>query len=299
MSLRPRFLASLARRVETLEDRSLLSAHGFGPGPAMSHQLPSGGPPPLVATGLGGCGQPISAPSTAPIATPATLLGTQLRDDTTGTRAVVSYHSVGDHMRLAVIARGAEPNATLDVTLGDALVGQITTDDKGTGKLVLASNPHGAEQSLPDDFPTDVAVGTAVAVGTMTGTLGKQPVNCAVGLGGGLSAILTDPSNASARGSAGVRTFATETELVVKVRGAAADSVLEVTVGGTVIGQLTTDANGTGQVVFSTDPTDDEVQLPEDTAAAIVAGTSVSAGSLSGEFVVSRGHFGPRPGHRR
>ncbi|MBX9790135.1 MAG: hypothetical protein K2Y37_14555 [Pirellulales bacterium] len=300
MSLRPHVLASLARRLEMLEDRSLLSAHGFGAGPAgLSHQPPPGGPPPLVATGLGGRGPSFSAPSAAPVAAQATLLGTQLSDDTTGASATVSYHSVGDHTRFAVIVRGAEPNATLDVTLGDTVVGQITTDTSGVGKLVLANNPRGDEQSLPDDFPTDVAVGTAVAVGPMSGALTKQPLTCATGQAGGLAAVLTDASNASAHGLAGVRTFATETELIVKVTGMAADSVLDVTVGSTVIGQLTTDSNGAGKVVFSTDPTDDEVQLPADTAAAIAAGTTVSVGSLSGELAVSRGHFGPRPGYRR
>jgi hypothetical protein len=53
MSLRPHVSASIARRLESLEDRNLLSAHGFGPGPAgPPHQAPGGGPPAFFAAAV-------------------------------------------------------------------------------------------------------------------------------------------------------------------------------------------------------------------------------------------------------
>ena len=83
-----------------------------------------------------------------------------------------------------------------------------------------------------------------------------------------LSAALTSATVATATGTAtfGFTTAegAAESELVVTVQGYTASSVLDVSVNGTVIGQITTDASGNGTLVASTDPTDDtELQIPD------------------------------------
>ena len=93
-----------------------------------------------------------------------------------------------------------------------------------------------------------------------------------------LSAALTSASVATAGGTA---TFAFTTaegapefELNVSVSGYTASSVLNVSVGGTVIGQITTDASGNGTFTASTSPTDASESLIPGTVT-IEAGTIV------------------------
>jgi hypothetical protein len=300
MTLRPRPTANLKRKLETLEDRSLLSAQGLGGGHMPPPRALVGGPPAgLFAAGFAARGQAGAAPWSAPPQDVAgqTVLSVQLSDSTSGASAAVNYRTNGDDTRLAVVVKGAEADATLDVSVAGTVVGQITTDANGAGKLVLSSDPHGHESALPDDFPTDVAVDTAVSVGTLSGTLVAGPLACPAPLGIGLVAPLSDANNSTARGVVGLRTFASETEVVVKVSGAEASSSLDVTIGDTVVGQLETDENGAGKLVLSTDPTDDETDLPDDVAAAITTGTTVSVGTLTGNFATPTrpGPFGGGP----
>lgn len=320
MTLRPHGTARFKRQLETLEDRSMLSAHGLGGGHMPPPQALAGGPPAgLFAAGFVGRGQAPAAPWSAPPQDVAgqTVLSVQLSDSTSGASAAVSYRTNGDDTRLAVSVKGAEAKTSLDVSIGDTVVGTITTDANGAGKLVLSSDPHGDETALPDDFPTDVAAGTAVSVGTLAGALAVGPIGCAARFGyaapfgTGLVAPPTDAGDSSVRGVVGVRTFADETEVVVKVSGAAASSSLEVTIGDTVVGQVATDVNGSGKLVLSTDPTDDETALPDEVAAAITTGTTVSVGTLTGILATPTGHgpfgggpfggggFGGGRGHRR
>ena len=300
MTLRPRGRTSFKRQLETLEDRSLLSAHGLGRGQMPPPRALAGGPPAgLFAAGFVGRGQAPAGPWSAPPQDVAgqTVLSVQLSDSTSGASATVNYRTNGEDTRLAVSVKGAEAETTLDVSIAGTVVGTIETDANGAGKLVLSSDPHGDETALPDDFPTDVAVDTAVSVGTLAGTLVAGPLACPAPLGTGLVAPLTDADNSAARGVVGVRTFASETEVVVKVSGAQVSSSLDVTIGDTVVGQVETDENGAGKLVLSTDPTDDETELPDDVAAAITTGTTVSVGTLSGSFATPTrpGPFGGGP----
>jgi hypothetical protein len=249
-----------------------------------------------------------------------TVLSAHLSDSTSGASAAVNYRTKGDDTRLAVSVKGAEAKTTLDVSIAGTVVGSIETDANGAGKLVLSSDPHGDETALPDDFPTDIAEGTSVSVGTLSGTLAVGPIGCAAPFGyaapfgTGLVAPLTDADDSSARGVVGVRTFADETEVVVKVSGAQASTSLDVTIGDTVVGQLETDESGVGKLLLSTDPTDDETPLTDEVAAAITTGTTVSVGSLTGSFATPTRHgpfgggpfggggfggFGGGRGHRR
>lgn len=92
----------------------------------------------------------------------------------------VSYETGTEHgvtkTTFAVSVTGATPSSTLNVVIGDpttgTIVGQLVTDATGAGQLVLSSNPHGTQQALPANFPTSIAAGTTVSVGTLTGTLG-------------------------------------------------------------------------------------------------------------------------------
>ncbi len=59
---------------------------------------------------------------------------------------------------------GAPASQTFQVTVDSTVVGNLTTDTQGAGKLKLSSDPDDDEQALPADFPT-VSDGTTVSVG--------------------------------------------------------------------------------------------------------------------------------------
>jgi hypothetical protein len=161
---------------------------------------------------------------------------------------------------------------------------------------VLSSNPTGIEQELPADFPTDIGADTAISVGTLSGTLVADS-NSGDGEGEGhggchhssvdtaLEASLADSDTTStATGAATyqVESESGETTFSVSVTGATASTTLDVAIDDTSVGQLTTDETGAGSLVLSSDPTDTEQALPLDFPTNISAGTTVTAGTLTG-----------------
>jgi hypothetical protein len=71
---------------------------------------------------------------------------------------------------LRVHVRGADANASLDVSVDGTSVGSITTDDSGNGQLILSSNPHNSNVGqLPSGL--NVTSTSTITVGTsITGT---------------------------------------------------------------------------------------------------------------------------------
>lgn len=117
-----------------------------------------------------------------------------------------------------------------------------------------------------------------------------------------LTTQLTDSAGA-ATGSAKLSTYtedgATVTKLNVNITGAAADITFDVTVGATVVGQVTTDASGNAKVTFSSDPTGtQQAFLAVPTA---TSGDTVTIGTLSGALATptfSGGGCGAHEGTR-
>lgn len=275
----------IGQRFEELESRDLLAAHIFG---AATRSPMHHGPPAIFGQQTAGAA-----------AQQQTVLSAQLTDATTGIRASVTFKTGTvdgtTQTSLRVSVNGAEANSTLDVTVGDVLVGTITTDANGRGSLLLSSKATTttttsltAASPLPDDFPTDIAVGTAVSVGSLTGTLAAGTTTnpgrgggCAAHQGTNLTASLAD-SGGSATGSA---TYTSSTrgtassKLTVSVTGATASSTLDVTVDGAVVGTLTTDASGAGSLELST--------ANGGTVPTVTAGSTISVGTLSGTFASS------------
>jgi hypothetical protein len=100
-----------------------------------------------------------------------------------------------------------------------------------------------------------------------------------------LTASLTD-ANSTATGTATYTTSTsdgtTNTNFAVSVNGAAANTTFDVAVGDTVVGQLTTDDTGAGELLLSSNPTGSAEQLPGDFPAEVSADTIVTVGTLSG-----------------
>jgi len=164
---------------------------------------------------------------------------------------------------------GATANSTLNVAIGGVVVGQIATDASGAGSLALASNPTGTQQALPANFPTTISADSVITVGTLTGTLASTRDSHKTEL----TAQLTDSSG----NGAGHVTFKSnmengKTRLTVSVTGLPANSTVDVTIGGTVVGQITTNNRGSGRLRV------------KNLSAPVDAGSTISVGTLSGTF---------------
>jgi hypothetical protein len=113
-----------------------------------------------------------------------TSLSASLTDsDTTSTATGTATYQVDSESgdtTFSVSVTGATASSTLDVSIDDTVVGQLTTDETGAGSLVLSSNPTSTQQQLPADFPTNLSAGSTVTVGTLTGTLASTSTGTSV-----------------------------------------------------------------------------------------------------------------------
>lgn len=278
------------RRPEALEARDLLAGHGFA---ALSHfaaaaALQQASHVSAAVAGVRAAVQNgvFSALHEHGGESSGTRLTATLTDSTSGATATINYKSYLENgeteTKLSVTITGAAADSKLDVSIGGTVVGQIVTDANGKGTLVLSSNPSGDEQALPDNFPTDIAAGAAVTVGDLSGTLATPTRSGGHGgchgEGTRITAALTD-ANSSATGTAVYHTVTnngtTTSKLKVRVTGAAASSSLDVAVDGTVVGQLTTNANGAGKATFANLTT------------TITTGSTITVGSMTGTFAAT------------
>jgi hypothetical protein len=295
-------------RCERLEDRNMLSGHpiaamfspatfGFGFRAREAASFSAGA---LQSFGTAGDGA-------------QTVLTASLTDSTSGATGTVTY-STGSHCgetetELTVSVTGAVANASLDVSIGGAVVGTLSTDSTGAGKLVLSGDSYGTEQALPSNFPTSIAAGTAVTVGSLSGTFATPTsttgsdsggsTGCGHSQGTTLSASLTD----SAGTGTGTVTLTTKTyngttttKLTVSVTGATASSPLDVVIDGTTVGTLTTDSTGAGTLTLSSNPTGTEQSLPANFPT-VSSGSTITVGSLSGTFATSTTSVSARFAH--
>jgi hypothetical protein len=291
------------RHPEPLESRDLLAGHGFGQVAHFSQAIAAWVAAERAFEGNSAIAHVASASAfTGRLSTEnygmhggLTASLTDPNSSATGTASFKTYTSGGEtETEFKVNVKGAAADTTLSVSVGDTVVGEITTDASGAGSLVLSSNPTGDEQQLPDNFPTNVAAGTAITVGPLSGTFAQGNSDHHHGCGGEdegnqtrLRAPLTD-SDGSATGSVYLRTSTTgdttNTRFVVRVSGAAANSTLDVAIDGTTVGQVTTNDSGSGKLVLSSNPKNDEQPLPANFPTTITAGSTVTVGTLSGAF---------------
>jgi hypothetical protein len=88
---------------------------------------------------------------------------------------IVTFHTSTTNgvasTRLKIEIRGAPANSELSVSVGDTQLGRVLTDSNGAGMLILATNPKGSiQQSLPANFSKEIAAGTDIHVGALSGT---------------------------------------------------------------------------------------------------------------------------------
>jgi len=181
---------------------------------------------------------------------------------------------------LTATVQGATPNSMVPVSINGTVVGQIQTDAGGNGSLVFSTNPTGTQLPFPANFPTTLKAGNAVTIGTLTGTLGTNATK--VQANTIASANLTGTT--AATGSA---LYVNESLhglnlsiFSVSVKGATPNTTLDVNVGGTKVGTITTDASGNGTLVFSSLPVGSSSAFPGNFPTNVGAGTSISVGTI-------------------
>ena len=182
-----------------------------------------------------------------------------------------SYEAETEHgtsqQQLSVEVNGATTNATLNVTVDGNVIGTLVTDANGQGQARFVNNPTKANvQALPDNFTLNA--GSTIAVGdTISGSFaapapggdshdheneGSESEENETELHASLTnnGVAAGQANYHAETENGV----THQSLRVKVTGLGASTAFNVTVDGTVIGTLTTDARGNGKARFSSNP---------------------------------------------
>ena len=274
---------------EQLELRDMLSGHGFLAG--FVHQPGAASQSANFASAASALFAQASARShvfaalgTFDESSDRTELTAKLADPNgtaTGTATFKTYTEDGvTETTLKVSVTGATASSTLSILVGGTTVGTLTTDSTGAGSVVLSTNPKGTEQAFTT-APTGVTAGTSVDVDTLTGNLAVATHTgggCQSGERSTFTAALTDP-NSTATGTATFTSTTkhgvTSTTLNISVTGAAASTALDVLIGTTSVGTLTTDDTGAGTLkVTSGLPTVDGT-------------TTIKVGSLSGTFAAS------------
>lgn len=77
-----------------------------------------------------------------------------------------------------------------------------------------------------------------------------------------------------------------ETYFSVVLKGAADDATVDVSIGGSVVGTITTNASGFGTLVLSSTAKSSQHSLPSDFPTGITAGTAITVDTLSGTLAV-------------
>lgn len=111
-----------------------------------------------------------------------------------------------------------------------------------------------------------------------------------------LSASLSDPANSDVSGSVQFISIThrgeTKARLLATIHGADPDTIYDVTVAGTVVGQIETNDDGDGHLMLSTNPHGKQQGFPDGFSTHLAAGATVSVGDATGTLASRPGHHG-------
>ena len=222
------------------------------------------------------------------------------------------------NQKLVITVLGAAANATYEVTTGTTDLGAITTDANGNGRLVLASSTATSTAStasakttttgtLPADFTlaagaTIMLASTDTTVDPLNGTFATASGDIGLGNGHGrggchgdngdnnvtrVEASLTNGTTSVGRAvfSTYTNSDGTTTDLLrVHLKGADTSTTLDVSIDGTSLGSISTDAKGNGILILSSNPKSSNVgQLP--TGFTVTSTSTIQIGTtITGSF---------------
>ena len=229
-------------------------------------------------------------------------------------------HGTTTTQELSIKLAGAAANATYSVTSEATILGTLTTDANGNGYLELRTTTSAtttstsnatAKGTLPAGFTlaagatidlasTDTSVAPlngsfATAAGDIGSGDGHDGQDCQ-GDRGTVTRIIAQLSNGTATDGKAVFTTITHADgtivqiLRVRVAGVDANATLPVSVDGTPVGSIMTDANGNGRLILSSNPQNSNVgQLPG--GLTITSTSTITIGtSILGTFNSSSTH---------
>jgi hypothetical protein len=178
----------------------------------------------------------------------------------------------GDNQTLHVQVEFATPNTSYDVSIDGTKVGQINTDADGLGALettVGNLTVSAGSKLVIGDAASPLLTGTFVAPGDDGGGRGST------------GDTVYDGQLSNSAGATGSAEFdATTGTLSVAIAGAAASTSLDVSIDGTSVGSIATDANGAGQL-----------SVPSFSAVAIKDGSAITVGDPNGDALSGTFHL--------
>jgi Dockerin type I domain len=229
------------------------------------------------------------------------------------------FETSGSEIEMSIKVIGAAASTSYAVSLNDFALGQLTTDDRGRGRLVLSQGDDNREHlPLPNNLPP-ITADTELIIGDIVrGRLstfaddnnddgGNSNSSSKSNQGGSSSS-----SNSSSGGNSSstnqsesewLATFTsvgkfrrkaefevetedglTKSKFKAQIEGGAANTTYDVTVGGVSVGQVKTDARGKAKFILSTSPKRGELSMPANFPT-VDATTVVTIGDASATFV--------------
>lgn len=194
-------------------------------------------------------------------------------------------------VELEIQLSGATPGVH-DVSVGGAVIGQVAVNASGFGAIQFSNQPDDFDEvALPANLPA-IANGTSISIGSIaSGVFGTLATSTGTGTSSNsgssgqeieLEGFLSGPT--AARGEVEFESEfehgRLEREFEVEVVNAAANAILDVSVNGVVVAQITTNAFGRGKLKLSSQPDDSDEQLLTASFTDLVVGDVIEIGGI-------------------
>ena len=225
---------------------------------------------------------------------PSVSQSSALRNPSTGSRVRVELETEGVETELKIRIDNAPVSTSFPVTLNDNALGEMMTDARGRGQIVLGQGDDNREHlPLPAGLSTlspdmELVIGDIVK-GKLSG------VSQVESRGSGTSTppvVGSQEQHFAAKfdavaGMSRSAEFEQETERGVakrkfeaEIEKAIPNSSFEVSVGGIVVGSIATDSKGKGKLRLTTNPKDANERLMPASFPVVTDGTAVKIGSV-------------------
>jgi VCBS repeat-containing protein len=224
-----------------------------------------------------------SAGSTKP-----TIQASTIRSSTTGVRVRAEMEIEGSKSELKIRVDNAPTSTSLPVVLNDIVLGQLMTDDRGRGQLVLGSGddnqrhlplPQGLTSLTPE---MELIIGDVVR-GTLSQVAKVENEGARPSPSLNLVAAFANDGKVirSAEYEQEIENGVSKRKFEAKIEKATPNSSYEVSVAGIIVGNIATDSKGKGKLRLVSIPKDASELLMPVAFPSIAVGTRVTIGSES------------------
>ncbi len=225
---------------------------------------------------------------------PSVSQSSVLSNSSSGTRVRVELETEGVETELKIRIDNAPVSTSFPVTLNDIALGQLLTDARGRGQIVLG---HGDDNREHMPLPTGLSI-LSPEMELVIGDIVKGQLSRVSNVESNSLGTSTPPVSGSQEqhfaakfdvvaGTIRSAEFEQETERGVtkrkfeaEIEKAIPNSNFEVSVGGMVVGTIATDSKGKGKLRLTTNPKDAGDQVMPASFPAVTDGTSVKIGTV-------------------